>query len=129
MVDRNGQRIAKRVSFFVLCRIDLNKFTSPKKKKKSYTIVLSVGCATLDKICMHDGPAINSIPKKGFKSSRRKKKWTDDEKRRLFLFCFSRRCWAKIMECNTGLLIKSLLPPSYLKNGVRKERPTRSFER
>jgi hypothetical protein len=88
MVDRNGQRIAKRVSFFVLCRIDLNKFTSPKKKKKSYTIVLSVGCATLDKICMHDGPAINSIPKKGFKSSRRKKKVDRRRKTTIVSFLF-----------------------------------------
>ena len=124
MVDRNGQRIAKRVSFFVLCRIDLNKFTSPKKKKKVTRL-----CCLLCHIRQNFyawRSCYQFHPQKRFQIIKKKKKV---DRRRLFPFCFSRRCWAKIVECNTGLLIKSLLPPSYLKNGVRKERPTRSFKR
>ena len=87
MVDRNGQRIAKRVSFFVLCRIDLNKFTSPKKNKKLRDCVVCWLCHIRQNLYARRS-CYQFHPQKRFQIIKKKKKVDRRRKTTIVSFLF-----------------------------------------
>lgn len=130
MVDRNGQRIAKRVSFFVLCRIDLNKFTSPKKKKKLHDCVVCWLCHIRQNLYARRS-CYQFHPQKRFQIIKKKKKSGQTTKNDdCFFFVLVDDAGQKLWNATLGSLLNLYYPPPIWKmEWEKRDRPEASKDK